>query len=215
MEEAEQIVIVYNFWTEFADEEEDVYPDDELSTCSVSAVRVDETHFRITWYTSLAITGPWGPTLNLGDIIEVRPLSDGTYRYLGTSENNDRVGNITWPVRMEIFDRDDLLSLLSRFIDAGACWEGASGNLTIQALMVERPELQVVVTGDSVDKAIESALETLKKDRSDVVVHVLNNGGTSRAKVRVTPLDSPEGVRLLIAELHEFLKEHDLLKIVR
>ena len=58
MEESEQIVIVYNYWTELADEEGDVYPDDELSTCSVSAARVDETHFRVTWYTSLAITGP-------------------------------------------------------------------------------------------------------------------------------------------------------------
>jgi hypothetical protein len=117
MEESEQIVIVYNYWTEFADEEEDVYPDDELSTCSGSVARVGETNFRITWYTSLAITGPWGPTLNLGDIIEVRPLSDGTYRYLGTSEKNDRIGNITWPVRMEIFNRLDA-SWKTRIISA-------------------------------------------------------------------------------------------------
>ena len=40
MEESEQIVIVYNYWTEFADEEGDVYPDDELSTCSVFAARL-------------------------------------------------------------------------------------------------------------------------------------------------------------------------------
>ena len=40
MEEADQIVIVYNYWTEFADEEKDVYPDDELSTCSVLAARL-------------------------------------------------------------------------------------------------------------------------------------------------------------------------------
>ena len=212
MEESEQIVIVYNYWTEFADEEEDVYPDDELSTCSVSAARVDKTHFRITWYTSLAITGPWGPTLNLGDIIQVRPLSDGTYRYLGTSEKNDRIGNITWPVRMEIFDRDDLLSLLSKFVDVGACWEGASGNLTIQAPMVERPELQVIVTGDSVDKAIENALETLKKDKSDVVVDVINDGRTSQAKVRVVPLDSPEEIRSLITQVYAFLNDHGLFK---
>ena len=156
--------------------------------------------------------GPWGPTLNLGDIIEVRPLSDGTYRYLGTSEKNDRVGNITWPVRMEIFDRDDLLSLLSRFVNADACWEDASGNLTIQAPMVERPELQVIVTGDSVDKAIGNALETFQKDRSDVLVDVLDDGRTSRPKVRVVPLDSPEEIRLLIAELYDFLNGNDLLK---
>ena len=161
---------------------------------------------------SLAITGPWGLTLNLGDIIEVRPLSDGTYRYLGTSEKNDRIGNITWPVRMEIFDRDDLLSLLSKFVDVGACWEGASGNLTIQAPMVERPELQVIMTGDSVDKAIENALETLKKDKSDVVVDVMDDGRTSQAKVRVVPLDSPEEIRSLITEVYAFLNDHDLFK---
>jgi hypothetical protein len=108
---------------------------------------------------------------------------------------------------MEIFDRDDLLSLLSKFVDAGACWEGASGNLTIQSLMVERPELQITVTGDSVDKAIENALETLKKDRPDVVLDVLDYGRTSRAKVRVVPLDSPEEIRSLIAELYDFLKQ--------
>ena len=67
MEEVEQITIIYNYWTEFADEEKDVYPHDDLSSCSVLASRLDETHFRVKWYTSLAILGPWGPTLNLGD----------------------------------------------------------------------------------------------------------------------------------------------------
>ena len=40
MEESEPIVIVDNYWTELADEEGDVYPDDELATCSVLAARI-------------------------------------------------------------------------------------------------------------------------------------------------------------------------------
>ena len=40
MEESEPIVIVYNYWTELADEEGNVYPDDEPSTCSVLAARL-------------------------------------------------------------------------------------------------------------------------------------------------------------------------------
>jgi hypothetical protein len=166
----------------------------------------------VSWYTSLAIMGPWGPTLNLGDIIKVRPLPDGTYRYLGTSRTNDRVGNVTWSVRMEIFDRGDLRSLLSRFVDLGACWEGASGNLTIQTPMEERPELQIVMTGNSVEAAIDRALTALKKDRSDVVVDVLDDGGKSRARVRVVPMEPPEKIRLLIAEVYGFLQDNGLLR---
>ena len=184
----------------------------QLSTGSVWAARVDDNHFMVRWYISLGITGPWGPALNLGDIIEVRPLPDGTYRYLGASRKNDRIGNVTWSVSMEIFEREDLRSLLSRFVDLGACWEGASGNLTIQTPMEERPELQIVMTGNSVEAAIDRALTALKKDRSDVVVDVLDDGRTSRPKVRVVPLDSPEEIRLLIAELYDFLNGNDLLK---
>ena len=212
MEEAGHIVIVYNYWTEFADVENDVYPDDELSTCSVLATSVDKNHFMVIWYTSLTIFGPWGPALNLGDIIKVRPLPDGTYRYLGTSRKNDKIGNVTWSVRMEIFDREDLRSLLSRFVDLGACWEGASGNLTIQTPMEERPELQILMTGNSVEAAIDRALTALKKDKSDVVVDVLDDGGKSRARVRVVPLDPPEKIRLLIAEVYGFLQDNGLLR---
>ena len=67
MEEAVQIIIVYNYWTEFADEENDIYPDDELSTGSVWAARVDDSHFIVRWYTSLGIFGPWGATLLKSD----------------------------------------------------------------------------------------------------------------------------------------------------
>ena len=213
MEEAVQIIIVYNYWTEFADEENDIYPDDELSTGSVWAARVDDSHFIVRWYTSLGIFGPWGATLNLGDIIEVRLLSDGTYRYLGTTCKNDRIGNVTWSIRMEILDREDLRSLLSRFVDLGACWEGASGNLTIQSPMEERPELEVVTTGNSVEEAVDEALRSLEKGRSDVVVEVLDELERGRARIRVVPLEAPESIRLLIAEVYDFLQENGLMRV--
>ena len=143
----------------------------------------------------------------------MRPLPDGTYRYLGTSWKNDRVGNVTWSVRMEIFEREDLRSLLSGFVDLGACWEGASGNLTIQSLMEELSELEVVTIGNSVEEAVDEALRSLGKDRSDVVVEVLDDGKSSNARVRVTPLDSPENIRLLIFEVYDFLRDNGLLRV--
>ena len=78
--------------------------------------------------------------------------------------------------------------------------------------MEERPELQIVMTGNSVEAAIDRALTALKKDISDVVVDVLDDGGKSRARVRVVPLDSPEKIRLLIAEVYGFLQDNGLLR---
>ena len=79
--------------------------------------------------------------------------------------------------------------------------------------MEELSELEVVTIGNSVEEAVDEALRSLGKDRSDVVVEVLDDEKKSHARVRVTPLDSPENIRLLISEIYDFLRDNGLLRV--
>jgi hypothetical protein len=84
---------------------------------------------------SVTFLGPHGPMLNLGDLIEVTPLSDGSYGYVRTVERS-RV----WSETLQGVEQDPRVYLgaagvLDELVKAGCRWEWCSGNLTVQMIL--------------------------------------------------------------------------------
>ena len=115
-------------------------------------IRLSEDRFRITEPLSLLL-GPHGPRLNLGDIIEVRPLHDGSYRYLRTLESAriwTTIIHLPWLAQRlaeahrqghpsnagrildHVLREGEVDHVLEQLVEAGGAWEYCVGNLTVQ-----------------------------------------------------------------------------------
>lgn len=151
----------------------------------IEVVPLAPDRFRIPGATSLTPFGPLGPTLNLGDVIETAPLSEGVHRFVRRLESA-RVWSRTLYVphvsRAAIGDRErrslveqqqflhDLLrggrvgALLEEIERAGGGWEYAVGNVTVQLPLPEGSELPAHLQ-ELVDELFEHLLPLAAKRR--------------------------------------------------
>jgi hypothetical protein len=125
-------------WTDLAPDEspEEVADLDAFGEWGVAAVvvRMTDRTFRLAEPLSVTPFGPYGPMLNLGDVIEVESQPDGTFRYVRTLESGDPWSRTIPGVSIEVIERPVIHDLLEEFIAAGGMWELAVGNLTLQIL---------------------------------------------------------------------------------
>lgn len=92
----------------------------------------DSSRVRVAEPVSISPFGPVGPGFNDGDIIEVSPLDNGTYRFVRVVTKADPwtlfIGGVT---RQEIRG-PQAEALLATVIDQGGGWEYGAGNLRVQ-----------------------------------------------------------------------------------
>ncbi len=81
--------------------------------------------------------GPCGPTLDLGDVLEVVPLEDGTFGYVRLLKRG-RIWSRTLPDpgRQALEDTSTQM-ILDQLLASGCTWEWFVGNLMIQAPLEE------------------------------------------------------------------------------
>jgi hypothetical protein len=112
--------------------------DDEYDLfVTASVVWVGPNEIAMAEPVSLTPFGSIGPTLKLGDVIEVVRLDDRTIGYVRLLKRG-RIWSRTLhdPGKLALEDTS-VQAILDQLIAAGSMWEWCAGNLTIQGLMEE------------------------------------------------------------------------------
>lgn len=141
--EKEEEIILRVSWSKFVDEDDEDWENEEdavdpESEISALVIRLSAHRFRLARPTSVTFAGPLGAMLNMGDVIEVIPLDDGTYKYVRTLEPARIWSRIFGRVAVRDIDEEGLpRRILDQFHEAGGAWEWVAGNLIIQAPLQE------------------------------------------------------------------------------
>jgi hypothetical protein len=159
-EEIEEITLRF-LWADFDNASSLEQNDDPPGTCSPRVIKLDDSTLLLTEPLSLTVMGPWGPALNLGDLIKVTLLDDGTYRYVGTAQ---KARVYTWQSESPVMsiDQDGVRHILDQVIEAGGMFEWTVGVLRIQFPLGED------------DKGIPVKVKRLFEDLSEVLIEAEN-----------------------------------------
>lgn len=115
-------------------------------TVDLNLEPLGDNRFRVPEPVSVSFVGPHGPMLNLGEVIEALPHSDGVLRYRRTLESPPVWSRLIGGVEsLGALEEERAAHVLRQIEQAGCRWELCVGNLTIQgsAVTSEDPSLEV------------------------------------------------------------------------
>ena len=133
-EATEDITVRYR-WSDVEDDYDDFLGNDDeeyYASLSVSVVRLSSTRFRLANVCYLTPFGTYGPHLDLGTVIEVEVLDDGTYGYRGIIEKAQIYGVVVGTFWGRFLDSPEAKGLLDELTATGVAWDGMAGNINIQ-----------------------------------------------------------------------------------
>ena len=121
-------------WDDDSPEERGDGDDDLDFDCESSMMveRLGPNRMRLLEPCSITPFGPYGPTLNLGDVIEATPLEGGGYRYVRTVQEAWIWSAVFQSVSERAMRAFDASPLATELAATGGMWEWSAGNLTAQ-----------------------------------------------------------------------------------
>ena len=161
-EEPEAITLHFSL-SAFDDESSLDEGEDMEGICDARVLRLNDGHLLLTEPLSVTFFGPYGPMLNLGDLIEVVPMDEGTYRYVRTVQQARLWTRTKAPASQQAIEQDPVRQILDRITEAGGKWEWNASAITVQFLLAEGEEDIPHSIKELVDDLLPSAVREAER----------------------------------------------------